>query len=61
MPTLYEKSLKCAINDIAASRDRTEANERFIKWSVFHKNVEFKKAIKEKQAKFKAKTLMKIK
>lgn len=53
MPTLKQKALKCAINNILNARDRDHANERFKKWEVFHGNFELKRAVEEKKAKFK--------
>ena len=52
-PTLYEKALKCAIRDLGLTKSRSHANHIYKKWEVFHNNIEFKKAVKQKQNKFK--------
>ena len=49
MPTLYEKALRCAIRDLKFCPNRETANKCFLKWESFHKNVKFKKAVKEKK------------
>ena len=50
-PTLYIKALACAIRDLNCAINRKDANRVYLKWECFHKNIEFKKAVKEKQNK----------
>jgi hypothetical protein len=51
---LKEKALERAINDILTAKDRDEANDRYKKWEVFHKEPEFLKAVRQKQIRFKS-------
>ena len=53
--TLKEKALWCAINDIMRAENRSQANERFMKWKVFHSDYKFKETVKKKQEQFKTK------
>ena len=51
-PTLYTKALACAIKDLNYDITRDMANKVYLKWEVFHSNIEFKRAVKDKQSKF---------
>lgn len=51
--TLYTKTLACAIKDLNYAITKDQANKVYIKWKCFHNNIEFKKAAKTKQEKFK--------
>lgn len=50
---LYKKAIACAIRDIKNSIDRTSSNKIYLKWEVFHSDLEFKQAIINKQNKLK--------
>ena len=51
---LKVKALEQAIKDILSAKDRDEANSRFLKWSVFKDDPQFKEAIKQKQSQLKS-------
>ena len=51
---LATKALECAVKDILLAKDREEANSRFIKWSIFKDDLQFKNAIQQKQSQFKS-------
>lgn len=57
METLYEKALICALKDLKYAITREQANKVYLKWKSFHKNVQFRKAVKEKQDNFKTKKI----
>lgn len=48
------KALECAIKDILSAKDRDQANDRYKRWKVFHKEPEFLKAVRQKQIQFKS-------
>ena len=51
---LKVKALECAVKDILSAKDREEANSRFLKWSVFKDELEFKNAINIKKQSLKS-------
>jgi len=51
---LAAKALECAIKDILSAKDRDQANDRYKKWEVFHKEPQFLEAVRQKQIRFKS-------
>jgi hypothetical protein len=50
---LKVKALECAIRSIKNSVTPKAANHMYLKWTVFHEDPQFKKAIEEKKLTFK--------
>jgi len=46
------KALECAIKELKYSRTKEDANNIYLKWSIFHKNQDFRQSVMNKKNDF---------